>query len=154
MCTKSLVVLGMVAGLAMVAVSPLREAYADGVATDAKSSPSTVDSARGSLDTRAVDVAPPSAASRRTILNISPERLGMATGHYARARSLLAAAVREFDAAVKLGSPDMIIDSKAWRAEILDRAEDLDRVLDPQPRVNKGGVHFKADTRLLNEATR
>lgn len=80
------------------------------------------------------------------------EDLAAATGHYARARSLLVEAIREFDRGYKIADPSALIDSKRWRTSLLDKAEELERVLDPQPRVSNSGVKFNADKRLLNEA--
>ncbi len=80
------------------------------------------------------------------------DKLSEAMGHYSRARSLLVAAVREFDAAYKLANPNVLLNSAQWRATLVDRAQELDRVLDPQPRVSRTGVRFQTDTRLLNEA--
>ena len=82
----------------------------------------------------------------------SGERLASAVGHYARARSLLIAAVNEFDKGYKIANPEAILDSKEWRATLIDRADELRKILDPQPRVTRGGVKFDADSRLLNEA--
>jgi len=84
--------------------------------------------------------------------NASGEKLATAAGHYARSRSLLIAAVNEFDKAYKIANPDAILDSKMWRETLIDRAEELQKVLDPQPRVTRGGVRFEGDSRLLNEA--
>ena len=67
----------------------------------------------------------------------SQEETIEATAHYARARNLLITALNEFD---------------KGRNTLIDRAEDLDRVLDPQPRATKGGITFEADPRLLPEA--
>ncbi len=82
----------------------------------------------------------------------SGEKLATAVGHYARARSLLIAAVREFDKGAKLANPNVLLDSQQWRSTLIDRTQELDRVLDPQPRASRTGVRFEADTRLLNEA--
>ena len=82
----------------------------------------------------------------------SGENLATAVGHYARARSLLIAAIREFDAGYKLANPNVLLDSNEWRATLVDRAQDLDKVLDPQPRLTKSGVKYQADSRLLLEA--
>jgi hypothetical protein len=79
------------------------------------------------------------------------ERLAAATGHYARSRALLLSAIHEFDQGNKLANPDSIIDSKAWRDSLIGRAEDLNHILDPQPRASKGGVKYNADPRLLNQ---
>lgn len=82
------------------------------------------------------------------------ERLAAAVGHYARARSLLLAAIREFDSGKKLATPDVLLDSAEWRSSLIDRATELEKVLDPQPRVTSGGVRYQPDTRLLGEAGR
>lgn len=82
----------------------------------------------------------------------SGETLATAVGHYSRARSLLIAAIREFDLGYKLANPNVLLDSAQWRANLVDRAQELDRVLDPQPRASRSGIKYQADTRLLNEA--
>ena len=84
----------------------------------------------------------------------SGEKLAAATGHFARARSLLIEAVREFDQGSKIANPDVLVSSRDWRSSTIDRIEDLERVLDPQPRVSKGGVRYNPDTRLLREKTK
>jgi hypothetical protein len=83
------------------------------------------------------------------IQGVHPEVLAAATGHYARARSLLVAALREFDSGLKLAKPDAILNSKEWRADLIARAEDLERILAPQARASRFGVRFEADPRLL-----
>ena len=80
------------------------------------------------------------------------EQLASAVGHYARARSLLMAALREFDKGTQLVNPDSILDSKVFRENLIERATDLEKVLDPQPRITQGGVRFEPDPRLLGEA--
>lgn len=77
-----------------------------------------------------------------------------AIAHYARARSLIISALHEFDKGRKLASPNQLLDPVQWRNTLIDRAEDLDRVLDPQPRATKGGIKFEADPRLLPEANK
>ena len=61
-------------------------------------------------------------------------------------------AVREFDTGLKLANPQVLIDVSEWRNDLLDRAEDLEKVLDPQPRASETGVTFQGDPRLLSEA--
>ena len=78
------------------------------------------------------------------------ETLSKAIGHYSRARALLIEAVREFDRGARTAGPDSILDTEEWRSSLVSRAEDLERVLSPQPRVTKGGVKFEANTSLLN----
>ena len=82
----------------------------------------------------------------------SQEEANEAVAHYARSRALLVAAVYEFDKARMIAKPDELLDSTKWRNTLIDRAEDLERVLDPQPRATKGGIKFSADPRLLPEA--
>ena len=87
--------------------------------------------------------------SSTKIESASRPTLAKATGHYARTRSLLIAAVREFDKANKLVDPGALIKANEFRNILLDRVEDLDKVLAPQPRVSEAGVRFDSDTRLL-----
>lgn len=101
-----------------------------------------------SLDSEQYEAAMPA----RGLQEVSRERLSAAVGHYARARSLLIAAIREFDKGYKIARPDALLDSAEWRNTLLDRAEALERVLDPQPRVTRGGVRYEPDRRLLGEA--
>ena len=75
-----------------------------------------------------------------------------AVAHYARARALLISALHEFDTARKIARPDDLLDPVKWRNTLIDRAEDLERVLDPQPKATKGGIRFSPDPRLLPEA--
>lgn len=82
----------------------------------------------------------------------SGETLSAGIGHFSRARSLLLAAVREFDQGLAKVNPDALIDSAKWRATLMERAKEMERVLDPQPRATKGGVRYEPDTRLLTEA--
>ena len=93
-------------------------------------------------------------AKRTTLGTAGPEQATEAVAHYARARSLIIAALHEFDKGRKIASPSELLDPVAWRNTLIDRAEDLDRVLDPQPRATKGGIRFEADPRLLPEADR
>ena len=76
-------------------------------------------------------------------------RLAEATGHFGRTRSLLIAAVREFDKATAKVDPKALIDEAEYRSILLDRIEDLDRILSPQPRATKSGIRYDSDTRLL-----
>ena len=91
---------------------------------------------------------------RTTLGHASPDQATEAVAHFARARSLVIAALHEFDKGRKIASPSELLDPVQWRNTLIDRAEDLDRVLDPQPRATKGGIRFEADSRLLPEADR
>ena len=83
---------------------------------------------------------------------VKGEELSSAIGHYSRARALLIAAVKEFDDGRKFANPDIILDSGAWRSTVIDRAEDLERVLAPQAKASKSGIKFEAYPELLTEA--
>jgi hypothetical protein len=93
-------------------------------------------------------------AQERSLAGARPEVAAEAVAHYARSRALLVSAINEFDKGRKLAKPDELLDSNKWRMTLIDRAEDLERVLDPQPRATKGGIKFEADSRLLPEAKR
>ena len=92
-----------------------------------------------------------SAAAVSNVGSFSSERLASAIGHYARARALIISAVNEFDQGRKLSDPNPLLDGETWRNAVIDRAEDLERVLDPQPRTTRTGVKFDADPRLLGQ---
>jgi len=102
-------------------------------------------------DNAAKEVAKLNTLPGEGIQRADQETISAASGHYSRARSLLIAAIREFDQGLALVDPDAILDAGAWRSSIIDRASELEHVLDPQPRVSKGGVKYGADTRLLNQ---
>lgn len=86
-----------------------------------------------------------------TLTRATNEELSSAIGHYARSRSLLIAAIREFDRGLQYASPEQIVDVKELRHTLLDQAEALEKILSPQPRSTKYGVTFEADTRLLSD---
>jgi hypothetical protein len=126
-------------------------AHADGgkMGKDHASSPSPRSSTSGSSDS--------GSSTRRSQSSVSlgqasQEEASEAIAHYARSRNLLIAALNEFDKARKIANPSELLDAPKWRNTLIDRAEDLDRVLDPQPRATKGGIKFQADPRLLPEA--
>ena len=79
------------------------------------------------------------------------ENLAEAIGHYSRSRALLLSALREFDKGLKLANPQILIDVKEFRNTILDRAEDLEKVIAPQPKATRKGVQFTPDSRLMSD---
>lgn len=112
-----------------------------------------------------VDVVPPvefhsqempqgSASMSTPIERAKGEKLATAMGHYARARSLVVAAIREFDKGYAIVDPNALLDTRMWRDSLLDRADELARLLDPQPRATKGGVKFGAETRGIGDTSR
>lgn len=92
------------------------------------------------------------ADSQVTIEKANQKQLSTSVGHYARARRLLIEAIREFDSGVKIADPSSLLDATQWKNTLIDRAEDLDRILSPQPRLSNDGVQYPSDTRLLEEA--
>ena len=79
----------------------------------------------------------------------SGERNSVALGHYARARTMLVEALAEFEQGRKMARPDMLLDPEEWRISIISRTEELNRVLDPKPRVTRAGVRFRANNLLI-----
>lgn len=94
------------------------------------------------------------AESAALIERAEGEKLATAVGHFARSRALLLSAIREFDKGLKHANPQTLIDVNEWRNSTLDRAEDLERILAPQPRTSEAGVNFEADSRLLSDKFR
>lgn len=76
--------------------------------------------------------------------------LSAAVGHYSRARQLLLSALHEFDAGAKIASPEILVDIKEWRQSVNDRAEDLERVIAPQPRVTKDGISYPSEIKIMD----
>jgi hypothetical protein len=104
-----------------------------------------------SLATLLAPLAPASAESPN-LGQAGPENTAEAIAHFARSRALIVSALNEFDEGRKIARPDELLDSAKWRNTLIDRAADLERVLDPQPKASKGGITFSADPRLLPEA--
>jgi len=94
----------------------------------------------------------PSAAQADEYANI--ERTEIAVGHYARARALLIEALAEFERGRRVARPDILMDSEEWRLTIISKTEELNRLLDPQPRVTKAGVQYRAHKSLLRRESK
>lgn len=77
------------------------------------------------------------------------QRKDTALGHYARSRAMLVEALAEFEQARKIARPDMLIDPEEWRLSVISRTEELNRILDPKPRVTRGGAVFRANKLLI-----
>lgn len=84
----------------------------------------------------------------------SAERAEAARGHYARARTLLVEALAEFERGRRIARPDILLDPEEWRLSVVSRTEELNRVLDPQPRVTRSGTRFKANPLLIQDEGR
>lgn len=79
----------------------------------------------------------------------SPERMERAKAHYARAQSLLASAIKEFDRGVKEARPDVVLNSNSWRQDIVAKANELNKVISPQARISESGIKLEGDNRVL-----
>ena len=90
-------------------------------------------------------------AQAQQSISSDSERGGAAIGHYARSRALIIEALAEFELGKRLADPDMLLDSQQWRMTLDSRAEELNRVLDPKPRITRSGVRYKANSRLIRE---
>ena len=92
------------------------------------------------------------AESQVAIEKANQKQLSASIGHFARSRRLLIEAIREFDSGVKISDPSSLLDPNQWKNTLIDRAEDLDRILSPQPRLSRDGVQYPSDSRLLEES--
>lgn len=92
------------------------------------------------------------AEEAQAIERASGDRLSKAVGHYSRARMYLLAAIKEFDQGMRSANANTMLDTGKFRATLVNRAQELERVLDPQPRVSHTGVKFSGDPKLIGEA--
>ena len=122
---------------------------------DGDFSDSSVPTSRGAHVSRH-DYAPASSfggASAASLNNgsehASAERMQAALGHYSRARTLLVDALAEFEQARGIARPDLLLDAERWRSTVIDRTQELDHLLDPQPRITTGGARFRANPLIL-----
>ena len=76
-------------------------------------------------------------------------RINRATAHYARSRSLILAAIDEFDKARQLADPSLLLNGDEWRAGLVDKARQMERVIAPKAREADAGVALPGDSRLL-----
>ncbi len=150
----------LVAGIVFATIIPFSGAFADGYVEDTEpalkekavqSSDTSVDKASTAEQSTHSSASTGAGSGTPSLEKASGDDLAVAVGHYARARSLLIAAVQEFDKGYKLARPDALIDSKGWRTSVISKAEELEKILAPQPRVSRGGIKFDADTRLLKK---
>lgn len=76
-------------------------------------------------------------------------RINRATAHYARSRSLILAAIDEFDKARQLADPSLLLNGDQWRAGLVEKAKQMERVIAPRAREADAGVALPGDSRLL-----
>jgi hypothetical protein len=81
-------------------------------------------------------------AESTPVLEAQGRTLTKAMAHYARSRQLLVAALREFDKGFQAVSPEVIFDGEEFRHSILERTEELEKLLAPQARIDRSGVQF------------
>jgi len=82
------------------------------------------------------------------------KKLKVAIKHYAQARNLLLTAINEFDAGMRLANPQVLVNVSEWRNIVMDRAEDLNRVLSPKARESETGITYRPDSRLMSNKFR
>ena len=80
---------------------------------------------------------------------VTGPKLAVAIGHFSRTKSLLIAALREFDKGLKIADPKTVIDVRSWRNTIIAKSDELDHIIDPQPRKTDSGVKYDSDPRLI-----
>ena len=76
-------------------------------------------------------------------------RINRATAHYARSRSLILSAIDEFDKARQLADPSLLLNGDQWRAGLVEKAKQMERVIAPKAREADAGIALPADSRLL-----
>jgi hypothetical protein len=82
----------------------------------------------------------------------SAQRGKAAVGHYARARTMCVESLQEFEAGRKYARPDLLIDSEQWRLNMVSLCEQLNRVIDPKVKIDRGGIRVSASPRLIKRA--
>lgn len=92
------------------------------------------------------------AEEAQTIERAAGADLSSAVAHYGRARMYLLAAIREFDQGMRAANANTLLDTGKFRGTLVNRAQELERVLDPQPRASNTGITFSADPKLIGEA--
>jgi hypothetical protein len=90
-----------------------------------------------------------SAPAHADNLYATEQRRNAAIGHYARARAMLVEALAEFEQGRKFARPDLLVDPEEWRLNVISRTEELNRIIDPKPKVTIDGVVFKANPLLI-----
>jgi len=88
-----------------------------------------------------------------TVSNVSAQNQGTtkSEAHFMRAKSLLLAALREFDEGAN-ASPEISINSSSWKSEVRDKANELERIISPRARMSTSGAKFDAYPQLLSES--
>lgn len=79
----------------------------------------------------------------------SNQRTRAAIGYYSRSRAMMVQALEEFEQGRKLAGPDLLIDPEEWRLSVISLTEQLNRVIDPRPKVTGQGVVFRANPRMV-----
>lgn len=84
------------------------------------------------------------------IIMAEPDKVSKANSHYKRARSLLLTALREFDKGAAVASPEILLDVESWRKKLVDNANDLNIIIDPQPRISSEGVTHDSSIKIFD----
>jgi hypothetical protein len=88
------------------------------------------------------------AQAREKLVNNS-ERDTAAVGHFSRARALLIEALAEFELGKTMSDPSLLLDTERWRGNIIVRAEELNRIIEPKPRITRSGIEYGANSQLV-----
>jgi hypothetical protein len=96
---------------------------------------------------------PPGGLLERNKENYSEQRekmrINRAVAHYSRARALIVSAIDEFDKGRQLADPSLLLRGDEWRANLVNRIKEMEKVIAPRPREADAGVSLPADSRLL-----
>lgn len=112
----------------------------------------TVGARQGSLSALLVAtllVAAPAADVEAQQKYAHKKRQETAVAHYSRARTMLVAALEEFEQGRRYARPDVLVDSEDWRLKVVSLTEELNRLIDPQVKVTREGVRTKGNPRLI-----
>ncbi|MDR2338346.1 MAG: hypothetical protein LBE20_06880 [Deltaproteobacteria bacterium] len=90
------------------------------------------------------------AQTREKLVNNS-ERDTAAIGHFSRARALLIEALAEFELGKTISDPSLLLDTERWRGNIIVRAEELNRIIEPKPRITRSGIEYGANSQLVGQ---
>ena len=82
----------------------------------------------------------------------SQQRSRAAVGHYSRARTMCIESIEEFEAGRKYARPDLLVDAEEWRLSMISLCEQLNRLIDPKVKIDRGGIYVGANPRLIRRA--
>jgi hypothetical protein len=121
-------------------------AFADGAALYGTQGDTSFGSSEsGQVSTYAGSESSSSARSGKKSVELqdaSSERRSAAVGHYSRARTMLIEAIEEFEHARTIARPDLVLNGDDFRAGLIQKIDDLSKVIEPQANVARAGARF------------